>query len=81
MKFTNEADWDRAIRLLGGILLMYAGWGGFTSGVLSSVLTGAGGVAFLTGLAGWCPAYSIFGYATGKAKANACPHCEPAQRS
>ncbi len=58
--FANERDCDRAVRMLAGIPLVYAGSGGFVSGVLAGVLVVAGVLAFLTGLTGWCPLYCVW---------------------
>jgi hypothetical protein len=69
MRFDNEGDWDRAGRIFGGILLLTAGWTGFASGTLGVVLMGVGLVALATGIVGWCPAYSVFGFSTKKAAA------------
>ncbi len=55
----NEAGWDRAARVVLGIL------------VLSLVFVGpktlwglVGLVPLATGLVGWCPAYTLFGFKT-----------------
>lgn len=52
----NIGGLDRGIRIIGGVLLMvaaitgvFAPWGWI------------GVVPFLTGVLGWCPAYSLFG--------------------
>ena len=80
MRFANEGDGDRAVRMLGGILLLYAGWGGFVSGALGIVLMAAGAIALVTGIAGWCPAYTVVGASTRKAPAGHCPSCEAGHR-
>lgn len=59
MKFTNEAVWDRVVRILLGIVLLYAGWS-IWSGALGIVALVIGVVALVTGLVGWCPAYALF---------------------
>ncbi len=55
----NEAGWDRAARVVLGII------------VLSLVFVGpktlwglVGLVPLATGLVGWCPAYTLFGFKT-----------------
>jgi len=80
MTFANEGQSDRAIRMLAGIPLLYAGLGGFTSGPISVVFVIAGVVALTTGIVGWCPAYTALRWSTRKAPAAHCPHCEPGQR-
>ena len=63
MTFLNEADWDRAIRLIAGIVLLAVGslWVGGFPGLVLTVL---GALAVITGLAGWCPAYTACGIST-----------------
>jgi hypothetical protein len=46
MTFLNEADWDRTVRILGGILLLGVGWG-FATGVVGTVLIAVGLIASL----------------------------------
>jgi len=74
MTFSNEADWDRAIRIVVGILFGYAAWLAWpgTAGVWSAIgitslaLLVIGVVALVTGLVGWCPAYAGFHFSTKK---------------
>lgn len=79
MTFVNEGEWDRAVRLLAGILLVIAGWG-FASGVPGNVLMGAGFIAMATGISGWCPAYTALGFSTRKLTTGHCPNCEAEHR-
>ena len=59
----NEAGWDRVFRLALGIVLLIVGF---------VVMDGAAGVVvglvalvpLLTGLIGWCPLYTLFGFRT-----------------
>ena len=50
----NVGSFDQAIRIIGGMLILWAGihwntwWGAL------------GAIPFLTGLFRWCPAYSLF---------------------
>lgn len=62
---TNEAGWDRAARVVLGIVLLIVGFGviGGTAGVIVGVVAF---VPLLTGLSGWCPLYSVFGFRTNK---------------
>ena len=55
----NEAGWDRGLRVVAGVGLMALALGGawWPWGLL-------GAVPLLTGLTGWCPAYSVFGLST-----------------
>jgi len=38
----NEATWDRAIRVVAGLVLLYLGWGGVVAGTLGSSSSGWG---------------------------------------
>ncbi len=63
----NEAVWDRAGRVVAGLLLLYLGWGGVVAGTLGAVLKWLGFLPLLTGIIGYCPAYTLFGFKTKKA--------------
>lgn len=67
MQFINEAGWDRIVRIALGVVLLALGWGGVVEGTLGTVFQWVGFVPLLTGLAGWCPLYAIFGFRTGGA--------------
>ncbi|MEZ4425794.1 MAG: DUF2892 domain-containing protein [Gemmatimonadota bacterium] len=67
----NEAGWDRAARVIVGLALLGLGWGGVVTGTLGTVFKFLGFVPLLTGLIGWCPAYSLFGFRTNKAARHA----------
>jgi hypothetical protein len=70
----NEGMWDRVTRIVIGLALGYVAWSAWPTG--ASVLSGAGVVslaslvigiiAFVTGVAGWCALYQIFGISTNK---------------
>jgi hypothetical protein len=77
MTFINEGEWDRGIRLLVGISLLAAV--SFASGVLGVVLVAAGALALITGIAGWCPAYTVFGISTRKTSLAHCANCDAEQ--
>ena len=64
MQFVNEAAWDRAARILIGGVLLYLGWSGAVDGGLGTFLKVFGFFPLTTGLVGWCPVYSIFGFRT-----------------
>ncbi len=63
----NEAVWDRVIRVLAGLLLLYLGWAGIVAGTLGDLLKWLGFLPLLTGLVGYCPAYTLLGMKTRKA--------------
>jgi hypothetical protein len=65
----NEAGWDRIIRIVVGLILLYLGWGGVVAGTLGTVFKWLGFLPLLTGLVGWCALYPLLGMATKKAKA------------
>lgn len=68
MSFINEAGWDRVLRVIAGVALLYLGWAGVVTGTLGTVLKFLGFVPLITGLVGWCPAYTLFGFRTKKAQ-------------
>lgn len=71
---TNEGVWDRVIRIVAGIALWYAAWVTWPgtenltsrSGAVSLVFLVIGAVALVTGLVGWCLAYTLFDVSTKK---------------
>jgi hypothetical protein len=65
MTFINEAEWDRGVRVVAGLFLLAAGWG-LASGWLGNALIAVGALALITGVAGWCPAYTACGISTRK---------------
>jgi hypothetical protein len=65
MTFLNEGVWDRVIRLLIGFALVYVAWMTWP-GTAAVVYLVIGAIASVTGLAGWCPAYALFGFSTRK---------------
>ena len=62
----NEATWDRVVRVIVGIILLYVGFGGVTGGAVGVILGIVGLVALVTGLIGYCPAYTLFKFQTKK---------------
>lgn len=64
MSFVNESTADRIIRVVVGVLLLALGWGGLVTGTLGTVFKFLGFLPLLTGLIGWCPAYSLFKFRT-----------------
>jgi len=63
----NEATWDRALRVVAGLALLYLGWGGVVAGTLGIVFKWVGFLPLLTGIVGYCPAYPLLGFQTKKA--------------
>jgi hypothetical protein len=59
MKYINEAGWDRIVRIVVGLVLIYLGWAGVVSGGLGTALMVVGFIPLLTGLIGWCPMYAL----------------------
>lgn len=63
----NEAAWDRILRVVLGLAMLYLGWAGVVTGTLGTVLKFLGFVPLLTGLIGWCPLYSLLRFSTKRA--------------
>ncbi|MEQ8719020.1 MAG: DUF2892 domain-containing protein [Acidimicrobiales bacterium] len=64
----NQAGWERIARVALGIVLMIVGFAviGGTGGIIMGIV---GVVPLATGLSGWCPLYSLFGFRTnGRAR-------------
>jgi DUF2892 family protein len=76
MSFLNEAEADRGVRMLTGILLIAGGWA-LSLSTLGIALFLIGAIALGTGIVGWCPAYSLFHISTLKTPVDHCPNCEP----
>jgi hypothetical protein len=66
MSFINEAGWDRALRVIVGVVLLYLGWAGVVTGTLGTVFKYLGFLPLVTGLVGWCPAYALLRMRTNK---------------
>lgn len=66
----NIANWERVVRIVLGIVLLYLGWGSVVTGTLGDVLKVLGFIPLLTGLIGWCPLYSLFRFSTRKLSAH-----------
>ena len=60
----NEANWDRIVRVVLGLALLYLGWAGVVTGGWGLFLKIIGFVPLLTGLVGWCPIYAMFKLST-----------------
>jgi hypothetical protein len=68
MILRNEGGIDRVVRVLAGLGLGLTAWVAWP-GALSILLLLVGGVALVTGLAGWCPAYGGLGISTCRTSA------------
>lgn len=79
MTFLNEGSADRVVRMLAGLLLLAAAWMVSFHG-LGIVLFAFGALALVTGLVGWCPAYSLFGISTLKTPAGHRPTLDAGNR-
>ena len=64
--FMNEAGWDRTVRVLLGLVLLYLGWAGVVTGTLGLVFKWLGFLPLLTGIGAFCPLYALFGVSTCK---------------
>lgn len=60
----NVANWDRIVRVILGIILLYVGFGGVVVGTWGTVLEIVGVLSLVTGLVGFCPAYSLIKFST-----------------
>lgn len=67
MKYVNQALWDRIVRVLLGVAMLYLGWAGVVTGVWDETFKYLGFVPLLTGLVGWCPIYALLKFRTNKA--------------
>ncbi len=67
MSFINEAGWDRVLRVILGVVLLWLGFGGVVAGTLALVFEILGFILLITGLVGWCPLYSLLRIRTKKA--------------
>jgi hypothetical protein len=59
-KFINEAPWDRILRVVIGIAMLYIGFGGVVEGALGIGVGIVGLILVVTGLVGFCPIYAMF---------------------
>jgi ABC-type transport system involved in Fe-S cluster assembly fused permease/ATPase subunit len=63
MSFMNEGTADRAIRVVLGIV--FAALATIVSGgAIQAIFWIIAGLAFVTGVVGWCPLYAAFGIRT-----------------
>ncbi len=64
--FVNEAGWDRIVRVVLGLVLLYLWLGGVLSGAVAVILGIIGIILIITGVVGFCPLYKVLGFATKK---------------
>ena len=64
MKYMNEANWDRALRIVLGLAVLYLGWTGTVGGTLGWIFKIGGFVPLVTGVVGWCALYAVLGIST-----------------
>ena len=64
--WVNEAGWDRIVRVILGLVLLYLWLGSVLSGAVAVVLGIIGIVLIVTGIIGFCPLYRVIGFATKK---------------
>lgn len=65
MTFINEGTWDRVIRLLLAFAFGSAAWITWP-GAMAVVFVVIAAIALLTGVMGFCPIYTLFGFSTKK---------------
>ncbi len=63
---TNEASWDRIVRVVLAAALFYLYFAGMVSGVLGVVFLVLGIVFLVTGIVGFCPLYALIKVSTKK---------------
>jgi len=63
----NEANWDRILRVVVGVLFLYFGLGHIVAGGMGVLLDVVGALLVVTGLAGFCPLYALLKLSTKKA--------------
>jgi hypothetical protein len=66
----NQANWDRILRVVLGIVLLYLGLGGVVAGGWGTVLAILGTILLVTGVVGICPLYALLKFSTKKAYIN-----------
>ncbi len=64
MTMINEAGWDRVLRVAAGVVLLYVGWSALAGSPAGVAIGIVAFLPLLTGILGWCPAYSLVGIHT-----------------
>jgi len=60
----NESAWDRIVRVVLGLVLLYLWVGGVLSGAIAIIVGIVGIILLITGLVGFCPLYRVLGFST-----------------
>lgn len=70
MSFQNLSFLDRTLRILLGLLMLWAGWAGqpAETAIWPVALRIFAWFPLVTGLLGWCPIYAMLGLSTWKPK-------------
>lgn len=63
MSYVNEAGWDRAVRVVLGVVLVALGFG-VVGGTAGTVLGVVGLIPLVTGATGFCPLYAVAHFRT-----------------
>ena len=66
MRFVNENEVDRALRVVLGLVLLAVGWSGIAPDLWGVAMRLFGWFPLVTGLIGWCPFYALFDFSTRK---------------
>lgn len=69
MGYVNEGAWDRMVRVVLGLVLVYVGVAGVAGGVWGISTLAVGATLLVTGTVGWCPLYALFGFSTNHRRA------------
>ena len=64
MKISNQAGWDRLMRVGVGLGVVFVGWFVLGEGLWGAAFKIFGMIPLATGLLGWCPFYSVLGVTT-----------------
>jgi len=64
LSFFNLAAWDRWLRVAIGVSMLALGWSGEVLGTWALMLRVFGLFPLASGLLGWDPFYSLFGFST-----------------
>jgi len=64
----NVASWDRIVRVVVGLALLYVAFGGIATGAWVWVAVAGAAIMFVTAALGFCPLYFVFKFRTLKNK-------------
>jgi hypothetical protein len=77
----NLPGWERAMRVVAGLVLVAWGLIGFPAAALGYLIAAGGAVAILTGFFGFCPMCVMVGRKLPQAQVFAFPGCCAARRT